>query len=506
MNKVIDISKVRQLGIQLKNNKKKIVLCHGVFDLVHIGHLEYFKSAKKSGDVLVVSVTKGKFVNKGPNRPYNTDKDRVNFLSSLEVVDYVVLNTTSTAVNIIKELRPHIYSKGPDYKNINKDITGEIKNEIKAIKNVNGKIKFTNDRTFSSSKILNSYDKNLNEDQKNFLNFIKSKFDISYINKQLEKIKLLKVSVLGEIIIDKYIFCETIGKSGKEAHLVLKELNEEKYLGGSGSIANNLNSFCENLSLISYIGKKESQENFINKMLSKKVKKYFIEKKNSPTIEKKRFIDHVNKSKILGVYNINDENLNNSQEKYLLQIIKKKLDTSDLFITSDYGHGLISSKVAEFISSKKTYFALNAQLNAFNLGYHSLTKYSNINFLIINEAELRHELRDKLSSVDNLIGKLNKILKIDNLVITRGINGAVFYAKKNKKTIHCPAFAKNVVDKVGAGDAMLSVMSLLCRVGCDPIIAIFLGSLAAAQNVEKLNNSSILNKNKIVQYANYMMK
>lgn len=506
MNKVIDISKLNKLGNQLKKNNKKIVLCHGVFDLVHLGHLEYFKSSKKHGDVIIVSVTKGKFVNKGPNRPYNSDKDRVKFLSSLEIVDYVVLNTTATAVNIIKKLKPNFYSKGPDYKKIDKDITGEIKNEIKAIKDVNGKIVFTNDRTLSSSKILNSFSDNLDENQKTFLSQLKSKFDIAYINNQLEKLKLLNVSIFGEIILDKYIFCETVGKSGKEPHLVLKELSEEKYLGGSAAIANNIALFAQNINLISYVGKKNNQINFIKKKLSNKVKSLFIEKKNSPTIEKKRYIDKINNSKILGVYNINDENLNTNEEKKLLKLVKNNLNRSDLIIVSDYGHGLINPRLAEFISNKKIYFALNAQLNAFNIGYHSLSKYNNINFLIINEAELRHEIRDKSSSVDVLIEKLNKVLKIDNLVITRGINGAVFYTKKNKRKIQCPAFARNVIDKVGAGDAMLSVMSLLGKVGCDPMVSIFLGSLAAAQNVEKLNNSSILNKNRIIQYANYMMK
>lgn len=506
MNKVINISNLKKLADQLKKNKKKIVLCHGVFDLVHIGHLEYFKSSKKLGDILIVSVTKGKFVNKGPNRPYNSDQDRVKFLSSLEIVDYVVLNTTPTAVNIIKKLKPNIYSKGPDYKNINKDITGEIKNEIKAVKQANGKIVFTNDRSFSSSKILNSFSENLDENQNKFLNELKSKFDISYINRQLEKVKLLKISILGEIILDKYIFCETIGKSGKEPHLVLKELSEEKYLGGSGSIANNVALFSQNINLVSYLGKKNNQINFIKKKISNKVKSFFIFKKNSPTIEKKRYIDQINNSKILGVYNINDESLNINEEKKLTKLLKNKLNKSDLIITSDYGHGLIDHKLAEYLSNKKIYLALNAQLNAFNIGYHSLAKYNNINFLIINEAELRHEIRDKSSSVDVLIKKLNKIIRIDNLVITRGIKGAIFYTKKNKRKIYCPAFAKNIVDKVGAGDAMLSVMSLLCKVGCDPMVSIFLGSLAAAQNVEQLNNSKILNKNKMIQYANYMMK
>ena len=506
MNKIIKIDNLEAVSKKLKKEKKKIVLCHGVFDLLHIGHLNYFKSSKIKGDTLVVSVTPGKFVNKGINRPYNTDKDRIDFLSSIEIIDHIVLNTTATAVNVIEKLKPDYYSKGPDYKNLDKDITGEIKNEIKALKSVKGKIIFTNDRTLSSSKILNSYDNTLNDDQKKFLNFFKTKFDISYINHYLEKIKSLKVTVIGEIILDKYIFCETIGKSGKEPHLVLKELENEKYLGGVGAIANNTALFCESLKLISYTGKNESQIKFIKQKLSKKIKKNFIEKKNSPTIEKKRFIDHISKSKILGVYNLNDQNLDISEEKKLDKLIKSNLNKSDLVITSDYGHGLISPKIAKLISSKKVYFALNAQLNAFNIGYHSLAKYNNINFLIINESELRHEIRDKLSSVEVLIDKLNKVLKIDNLVITQGKKGAVFYNKKNKAKIYCPAFANNVVDKVGAGDAMLSIMSLLCKAGCHPMVSLFLGSLAAAQNVEKLNNSAPLSKSKLIQYANYMIK
>ena len=298
MNKIIKIDNLEAVSKKLKKEKKKIVLCHGVFDLLHIGHLNYFKSSKIKGDTLVVSVTPGKFVNKGINRPYNTDNDRIDFLSSIEIIDHIVLNTAATAVNVIEKLKPDYYSKGPDYKNLDKDITGEIKNEIKALKSVKGKIIFTNDRTLSSSKILNSYDNTLNDDQKKFLNFFKTKFDISYINHYLEKIKSLKVTVIGEIILDKYIFCETIGKSGKEPHLVLKELKEEKYLGGVGAIANNIALFCESLKLISYTGKNEGQIKFIKHKLSKKIKKNFIEKKNSPTIEKKRFIDHISKSKI----------------------------------------------------------------------------------------------------------------------------------------------------------------------------------------------------------------
>ena len=506
MTKILKIGELSKISKKLKKENKKIVLCHGVFDLVHLGHVNYFKSSKDYGDILVVSVTKGKFVNKGTNRPYNTDRDRVEYLTSLNAIDYVVLNDKPTSVNIIRALKPNVYAKGPDYKNIKKDITGEIKNEINAVRSIKGKVIFTDDRSLSSSKILNNFDDSFNTSQKIFLKRIKSKFNYNYINHYLEKIKSLNTVVVGEIILDKYVFCETVGKSGKEPHLVLKDLYEEKYLGGAGAIANNLSLFCKKLKLISYIGKFNSQKQFINKNLNSNILKNLIIKKNSPTIEKKRFIDNISKSKIIGVYNVNESSLDKFEEKKINEMINKRFSNSDLFVISDYGHGLINSNTAKIFSTKKKFIALNAQLNAFNIGYHTLAKYNFIDFLIINENELRHELRDRFSNIEKLIKKINKNIKIDNLVVTRGRNGAIYYSRKNKSKIYCPAFANNVLDKVGAGDAMLSVMSLLCKVGCDPSISIFLGSLAAAQNVENLNNSSPLDKTKLLQYANYMLK
>ena len=116
MKKIIDIN---YLNILRKNNnkeKKKIVLCHGVFDLIHIGHMKHFKSAKNYGDILVVSITPDNFVNKGPKRPVFGEKLRAELLSNISSVDHVVINNTSTAINLIK-IKPNIYC-GPDYKTL----------------------------------------------------------------------------------------------------------------------------------------------------------------------------------------------------------------------------------------------------------------------------------------------------------------------------------------------------------------------------------------------------
>ena len=141
---------------ELKKKGKKIVLCHGVFDLVHLGHIEHFKSAKKFGDYLIVSLTKDKFINKGPGRPLFNEQQRMDFLRNIKIIDQVILSQTDSSVDIINFIKPDFYVKGPDYKDFYKDKTKKIILEKDAVKKNGGRIIFTNDMTFSSSNIINS--------------------------------------------------------------------------------------------------------------------------------------------------------------------------------------------------------------------------------------------------------------------------------------------------------------------------------------------------------------
>ena len=117
MKKVI-LSKnlLRNKITDLKRKGKKIVLVHGVFDLVHLGHIYYFQEAKSNGDILVVSITSDKFVNKGLNKPLFQEKERLKFLSQLSLIDFVYCNDAKDASGIIKLIKPNFYVKGPDYK------------------------------------------------------------------------------------------------------------------------------------------------------------------------------------------------------------------------------------------------------------------------------------------------------------------------------------------------------------------------------------------------------
>ena len=179
-DKIINLKELSKIFSELRSEGKKIVHCHGVFDLLHIGHIKHFKEAKTFGDVLVVSITPDEFVNKGPNRPAFTTSLRLESLSALESVDYVVANNWPTAEEIIKFINPNVYCKGPDYKDHLDDITGKIKDEVDAVISVGGKIMYTDDITFSSSSLLNKFGNLYSKEQELFIRNMVDKFSFEF--------------------------------------------------------------------------------------------------------------------------------------------------------------------------------------------------------------------------------------------------------------------------------------------------------------------------------------
>jgi cytidyltransferase-like protein len=106
----------------LKKKGKIIGLVHGVFDVIHFGHIKYFLEAKKKVDILIASVTDDKFVNKGPGKPIFNINQRIEVLQNISSIDFVIKSKDRTSVNIINKLRPNLYFNGKVYKE-NFDIT-----------------------------------------------------------------------------------------------------------------------------------------------------------------------------------------------------------------------------------------------------------------------------------------------------------------------------------------------------------------------------------------------
>ena len=143
-----------------------------------------------------------------------------------------------------------------------------------------------------------------------------------------------------------------------------------------------------------------------------------------------RYVDEASDTKMLGVYNINDKPLNKIDENKVLKLLKKNISKFDLIVISDYGHGFLTQKISSFISKNAKNISVNCQINANNNGLHTIQKYKNPNLVLINESEMRNEMRDKDSSSSMLIKKLSNHLKAKNVIVTQGNDGALFIIKK----------------------------------------------------------------------------
>ena len=279
--KIFSLEKLQKILEKQSEKGKKVVLCHGVFDLLHIGHIKHFEEAKNFGDILVVTLTPDIHVNKGPKRPAFIEKLRVEAVAALDVVDYVSLNSTSTAVNVIQKLKPDIYCKGSDYKDNKNDISGQMKEEIRALKKIGGKMVYTGGALFSSSKLINLSEV-YSDVHKLSIKKIKKNYSFQNIKKLIDNFKKMKILIIGETIIDQYVFCEALGKSGKEPVLVLQDIKTEEYLGGAAALARHISPFCKNISLLSMVGEKGEYLQEIKKKLPKNINFKYIKKKIHP--------------------------------------------------------------------------------------------------------------------------------------------------------------------------------------------------------------------------------
>ena len=327
--KVVDLDTLGKTVAALKAAGKRIVLAHGVFDLLHVGHIRHLREAKSLGDVLVVTLTEDTRVNKGPGRPAFTESLRAEALAALESVDYVAISRHATAVPVIGTVRPDFYVKGPDYKDAAKDITGGITEEEAAVVAAGGKLYVTEDVAFSSSTLINKYFPSYGSHVQEYLAGFRARYSAADVIAALEKLRTMNVVVVGEAILDEYTSTATKwAKSAKDPVLAMRYANTETYAGGALAVANHLADFCQSVELITYLGDSDANEKFVRSNLKPKVRTNFIYKKNSPTIVKRRYVEKTLGSKLFEVYVINDEPLGPEDEREICGLIDARIGSA----------------------------------------------------------------------------------------------------------------------------------------------------------------------------------
>lgn len=498
-------NKLKKKIQQLKKSNKIIGLCHGVFDLIHFGHIKHFETAKSKCDYLFVSITSDEYIKKGPMRPVHKNNERVKFLQSIKFIDHVFIAKGESGIDSINLIKPDFYFKGNDYKNNKLDKTKKIFKEIDEVKKNKGRIFYTNEKHMSSSKIINEFNIGLNEDHVNFINQIKKENSYQSVIQSLNKIKKTKVLVVGDLIIDKYIFGDAIGKSGKEPHMVFNQKFEEFYLGGSAIVANHLSEFVNKITLISDLGCENKIRLFIKKKLKKNIKHVSISyDKKCKTSLKTRFIDIVSNYKLFGSYII--PNLQSPKfYKILKHALSSNLNKNDLIIITDFSNNFFDFESLKKIRGSNKFISGMSQKNSNNSLFHTLDHLNNFDFLCINEGELRSEVRDKKNNIELIAKNFLKKNNLKYLVVTKGVDGCLLIDHKLDQ-YYCPSFNSKPVDKVGGGDSMLAIISLLLRNKINPLIALLIASLVSSNVVNNIGNKYSASRVEIDRALEYIFK
>jgi rfaE bifunctional protein nucleotidyltransferase chain/domain len=488
-DKIKTLDELAAAVADLKRKGRRVVMCHGVFDLVHPGHIRHFEAARRQGDVLVVTVTPDEFVGKGPGRPVFTQALRAEFLANLEVIDFVAINRWPTATETLKLLKPDVYVKGNDYSETGKDLTGNIEHEKRAVEAAGGRLHFTDEITFSSSSLINSQLSVYPPETEQFLAGFRTRYSSDQIISALQALKKLRVLVVGDTILDEYHFCNVLGKSPKANALNARFMYSELYAGGVLAVANHIAGFCGEVTLMTCLGEQDSRKEFVLGRLAPNIDARLLFRPDAPTTIKRRIVETARNAKLFEESFINDDPLPGHLEKRLVSEVEREARGYDLMLVADFGHGFISHGAAVAFSAAGSYMACNAQANSANFGYNLITKYPRIDYACLDEPELRLANHDRFGTIGNLVENTARQLGCKMVGLTQAQYGSTTYTPEGG-VVRTPVFSTRVVDTLGAGDAYLSVTAPCAATGMAADAVGFIGNVAGALKVEIMGNKS----------------
>jgi rfaE bifunctional protein nucleotidyltransferase chain/domain len=504
--KIKSIDDLSEIAAKARAQGCRVVLAHGVFDLLHIGHKRHLEIGKRNGELLVVTVTADRFVNKGPGRPVFSDRLRAEMLAGLEIIDYVGISPYPTAEHVIEKIRPDIYLKGSEYSAEEKDVTGGITTERLTVEKHGGTMLFTDDITFSSSNLANITLQLYPDDATKFLKELRGRLVIGDIIKQLDALAGKRCLIIGDSILDEYIYVEPLGKPSKENIISTRYLDRELFCGGVFATANLIAQFCASVDLVTVLGGADSHEDFIRETLRANVNLMPFYREGARTTVKSRLVDPGYVKKLIEVAYLVDTPLPTPTQTAVNEKIDQVIGQYDMVIVNDFGHGLIDGELIEILCRKARFLAVNTQTNSANRGFNFITKYPRADFICIDEPEARLAAADRYSPIETVIcDKLLARIDCSTIIVTHGKLGSVIVAAGQGNQC-IPALIDQAIDTIGAGDAFFSVAAPLVGSGCDPFLAGFIGNAVGAMKIRIVGHRHHITRAEVTKYLTSLLK
>ncbi len=487
---------LKLLGQYPRKKGNKVAMCHGVFDLVHPGHIRHLQFAKTKSDILVVSITADLHVNKAAMRPYVPQQLRAENLAALEFVDYVIIDKEPNPLQNLNFIKPDFFVKGREY--TAGKINPKTKEEINTIKKYGGNFIFTpGDFIMSSSKIIETDNPDLSiEKLLSLMDGENITFDD--LEKTINHLKDIPVMVVGDSIIDTYVNTTLLGSNAKTPTFSTRYIDHVEYIGGGAIIAKHLQSAGAKVTFCSILG---------NDILGKKIKKDLARYKiadetvtlsGRPTTEKKYFIS--DNYRLLKVDTIDNSPITDEVIDKIQKVIKNF--KKGIVIFSDFRHGIFHKKSIPIFAksiNKKILKIADSQLAS---RWGNILNYQNFDLITPNEKEVRFALADQDTTIRPLASELYIKARCKYLILKMGSKGLITLRRELKNNdirsfFVIDALEKNAVDPVGCGDALLAYASLALFYSKNIVISSIIGSISAALE-SKIDGNLPINSNDVL--------
>ena len=310
------------------------------------------------------------------------------------------------------------------------------------------------------------------------------------------------IILLGETILDEYVYCEALGKVSKDPLIAFHKKESVLHLGGILAAAAHIDRLTGGCHVVSEVNIANLDE--INDRMPRTIIKHFTAREETSQVTKTRYVDTSSNVRVFETYAMTPERPKSNQILEDLDILVKSTGAKELVII-DFGHGLLSDEAVQFLLAQDLNISVNAQSNAGNRGFNPISRYKGAKRIFINGTELELEARKRTTNREYLIQEMVPALNCDELYVTQGAAGILYWTSR-EGVKRAPGFSPTIVDRVGAGDALLSTISAL-RANNVPIeIASFYGNIAGALMVSLLGNATSISKAMLLSEAEAILR
>jgi rfaE bifunctional protein kinase chain/domain len=472
--------------------QKKVIICHGVFDVVHPGHVRHLAYAKTKADYLVITITADKHIKKGIYRPHIPEGLRALNLAAFEMVDFVLIDEHATPINILNEIRPDFFAKGFEY--TSSGLPPATQEEADVVEGYGGQMIFTpGDVVYSSSKFLNlALPKVQLEKLLHLMEY--NNVDFNMLRETLKKLSGFHVHVVGDTIVDTYTRTTFIGGQTKTPTFSVLYQGHEDYIGGAGIVSQHLRAAGAKVTFSTVLGDDKLKDFVIDGLKASGVEVDAIIDSTRPTVQKNAII--AAGYRLLKVDTLDNRPISQDIIEKLVQSIGNS--SADAMVFSDFRHGMfngISVPIFTNAIRDKVFRVADSQVAS---RWGNITEFKNFDLITPNEREARFAMADQDSTVGRLASLLQDACGYRNLILKLGDRG-IFCTNNDASAkdsyFSVDSFANTVVDAVGSGDALLAYSTLTLMATGSLVMASILGSMAAACECEVDGNIPIKSEN-----------